>query len=1034
MDTTPGAPHFDDLLSHAAWVRGLAGSLVAQSSDADDVAQEAWIAALERPPGGDENLRGWFASVVRNAVRMRRRSGLRSADREALVAEERAGITAASSAELAQRIETQRLLARQVLALEEPYRTTIILRFYEGLSAAEIARRTKVPAGTVRWRLKTALDQLRGSLDEDFGGQRAAWMALVVPLAPRDLSLAAGAVTGTGLLHGLLAMNLGMKLAAVATVTLLALALSPIGADLVDLVGSFRSVDDTPLEVSFRPIESAIEAPPLEEQAERTPAVRTPSVLTEVPSEQDSSALARLPIEGFQGRIVDGNGDVVSGVGVSFLGFRASRVDTDAQGDFLLPFGAVAPEVAETLLLEHPMLATRRFNVRAQAEALVELGDILMLSAGAIEGRVVTADGLPAEGAWVTLDRNGEALNRRDYHQSRCQYTARLRGSAIRTDASGRFRLDGVEVGQVFVWAGREGDLATRTQPIEVRGEMISDGVEIVLGEKASEDFIGGQVFLPDGAPAVHARLDYEYSTRLGGSGNGTFNADAEGRFLLSCVPAGLRTIRARDYERNFAPVRATDVEGGAQLVLQLQENQYLDLEVGGEGGTLLVPHIWGFDPAHRKVLVRADSIRFEDGVYRVPIPNEPFLLEVQAEGHELKQLGPFEGSRAPREIRVLLAQLPGLRGTVTSGGSVIQGAEVELYALTRETVVHNGCPVRVNPAPKARAKSDSQGAYRLTFREAGEYIVRIHKDGLAPSELGPFTLDPAIGMDGLSCSLNPGGAIVGRVATVDGTSPAGRIVVVSRGDANARTQRCFFDGSFRFDNLMPGRWWVGLVEEEILPGHRMTSTDSGGFDEASIEWNSTVTEGQTTHFDVGEPLREQVVLEGSLRIDGQPPKGFFAQLLPDSGARLNQSSREPLGPGGTFRLTSDVPGRYRISIHGDEESSGLVTAVMELSVGTTRLDIAYDTGQLLVRNAKSLGPDDLAMEMVLARGEGFCVLFPLMPDAEGNVQLKNVPAQRVEVRRYSRDALDQRDPLSGGRVLQAVDVPLHGEASIELE
>lgn len=53
------------------------------------------------------------------------------------------------------------------MALDEPYRTTVLLRYYEGLTAAAIARLLSVPAGTVRWRLSQALDRLRAGVQRD---------------------------------------------------------------------------------------------------------------------------------------------------------------------------------------------------------------------------------------------------------------------------------------------------------------------------------------------------------------------------------------------------------------------------------------------------------------------------------------------------------------------------------------------------------------------------------------------------------------------------------------------------------------------------------------------------------------------------------------------------------------------------------------------------------------------------------------------------------------------------------------------------
>src|SRR5512132_2336194 len=70
------------LLEHREWVRALARSLVEGAADADDLAQEAWVAALKNPPRNDASLRGWFATTLRNLARNHRRDAFRRARRE----------------------------------------------------------------------------------------------------------------------------------------------------------------------------------------------------------------------------------------------------------------------------------------------------------------------------------------------------------------------------------------------------------------------------------------------------------------------------------------------------------------------------------------------------------------------------------------------------------------------------------------------------------------------------------------------------------------------------------------------------------------------------------------------------------------------------------------------------------------------------------------------------------------------------------------------------------------------------------------
>jgi RNA polymerase sigma-70 factor (ECF subfamily) len=198
------------LISQAAWVRGLARSLVGDDAAAEDLVQDACVAALRQPPTPGLPPRPWLSQVLRNLARMRFRGDRRRHAREEAA---QAALHAAeprpdSPLLLVERVETQRLLADLVLALEEPYRSALLLRYYEGLSAADIAARLRVPAGTVRWRLKTGLDKLRAALDHSHGGDRRTWLAALAPLAPSVPSQSrAAALAPAAKTQGVLAMK-----------------------------------------------------------------------------------------------------------------------------------------------------------------------------------------------------------------------------------------------------------------------------------------------------------------------------------------------------------------------------------------------------------------------------------------------------------------------------------------------------------------------------------------------------------------------------------------------------------------------------------------------------------------------------------------------------------------------------------------------------------------------------------------------------------------------------------------------------------
>lgn len=194
-------------LAEAAWLRRLAGTLVS-SDQADDLVQETWTQFAAHPPRHGDSPRSWLAQVTRNALRMRRRGDARRQAREQTAP---VWPDAPDPEDLVARSQRLRMLARLVEALEEPFRAVVMLHYFEGLSLAEIARRTDTPSGTVRWRLKAGLSRLRDALDEEHGGDRTVWLSAFAPLGMVPKATA-GAV-GTGV-----AMSTVMKFIAVALV------------------------------------------------------------------------------------------------------------------------------------------------------------------------------------------------------------------------------------------------------------------------------------------------------------------------------------------------------------------------------------------------------------------------------------------------------------------------------------------------------------------------------------------------------------------------------------------------------------------------------------------------------------------------------------------------------------------------------------------------------------------------------------------------------------------------------------------------
>src|SRR5258706_10742564 len=167
------APHApidaEVLLRHGKWLAQLARALVARDDEIDDVVQQTYANALAQPPRHRTHLRAWLGAVARNVVRSRTRSDASRAARELALPPPPVPET---PDEALARAELRRRVVEAVLALGEPYRGAVILRFFEEQPVAAVARMTGAPEDTVRTRVRRGIALLREKLEASVGDER----------------------------------------------------------------------------------------------------------------------------------------------------------------------------------------------------------------------------------------------------------------------------------------------------------------------------------------------------------------------------------------------------------------------------------------------------------------------------------------------------------------------------------------------------------------------------------------------------------------------------------------------------------------------------------------------------------------------------------------------------------------------------------------------------------------------------------------------------------------------------------------------
>ena len=169
----------DQLVAETGWLRRLALALVKDEAAADDLVQDTYSIAATQAPTDGRPLRPWLARVLWNRVRMASRSAGRRRAREQAFGE--LATSPARPDEIVDRIETQRMLAGLVLDLAAPQRDVLLLHYFEGLTSSQIGLRLGISPGTVRWRLKQAINELRERLEQR--SRNRAWVPPLVALA-----------------------------------------------------------------------------------------------------------------------------------------------------------------------------------------------------------------------------------------------------------------------------------------------------------------------------------------------------------------------------------------------------------------------------------------------------------------------------------------------------------------------------------------------------------------------------------------------------------------------------------------------------------------------------------------------------------------------------------------------------------------------------------------------------------------------------------------------------------------------------------
>lgn len=721
----------DRLVSHSARVRSFAHSLTADAALAEDIAQEAIIQALLHGAEDHPQLGAWLARTVRNRLYQEYRSAARRRRRETLVV---AAESSDGDVDRLAREEMVESLRQAVMGLEEPYRTTVILRYFHELTPSGVAEQMRVPVKTVQTRLTRGLARLRERLGRRGDRQSTRW-AMV-------------GVFGRHGTPGRLLSSMALRVvAAVLAVTLVG-------------VSVFRLQEISPTQVALA---RAVLAPAVTSP----PALHSPATATRIAPGVEPPPVATSV---FHGIVIDTDGVPLRGARIVYreleLRLNLGQAFTLDTGDLLLPSAADHHAISDgagrfRIAVPTPPSAAEprrstggfpllEFNVRQAQErsgalfalaegcvplfvALVDAHDLaldhhlVVAQRGVVTGVVIDDNDVPQGGCGIAWDAP-EHLRERLGVPLSSAFTAVPSGEA---DPRGRFTMDAVPLIDGAVLCA-------------VRGREQQGTVAVPLAPRS--DVLLRLQRLPATRPAVFGHLlgaaGEPVSWGAVTDGANVAIADANGDYRLEFVHPSLAprlTAIARGLLPAYAPLPAVDAREElchdfvldrpplrlAGMVVDEDGRALAGVRVGIDEMTPLWDGVVETPVCVEHVLERRGpevwigSLTDDFGRFEiVGLAERTYHLTAAEErGPRFARLGPVDAGRQDVVITLRCGDaLPPLTGRVIDlAGEPIAGVEIratrQISTLPRPD---DRAPLRVTMSLGTECRTDARGVFRL--------------------------------------------------------------------------------------------------------------------------------------------------------------------------------------------------------------------------------------------------------------------------------------------------------------------------------
>ncbi|QDV08139.1 ECF RNA polymerase sigma factor SigW [Planctomycetes bacterium Poly30] len=813
-------PDPDALLAFAPGLQSLAASLVGPEH-AEDLLQDTWVRALERPPAAQQPLGPWLVRVLSNLAISSHRRRARQEDQQWILLEASVDtLRCPSPEERSVEFEAAERLMRAVDKLDDLPRTIISLRYLRGLPSGRIGTLLDLPASTVRWHLQNAIAAMRVSLAKEARDHSEGWVACLLPLvrlADRSSRAKAGAsaaiwpAMGPVILASVMASLIGI-LASVfsgrpAPEALARLSGGPLAQNRAGPSQEVKPIEGASLAAisplaSSREIALAPEGFRGEAAVPLAPGGSSDAHAWTVPGWNDPDPeVVELQI---CFRITDPDHAPLSGAEVSFRGARGGVSVSDADGRLELRLRAPRSALGladgdGAIQLEAPGYASRRMTLPHWLGSDMALGNWTLVKSRSLGGVVVDADGQPIPGASLRSGQVGDPLG----------------PVSATTDGKGCFTLDDVARSEVNVAAHADGFVSGS---IRVEADDTGD-LKLRLEREVDVPTLAVLVLDPAGSSVPHAIVS------LCGPGEEQrfFLADKNGELRVP-LPGWTQSagsvgdVIAHDAVLEFAPAFHASLSlDGQRRTLQLDVGRAMTFCVEGPGGAPVDGFQW-FQPEsiqHPSRIVRSGEVTGSHELVMAIAAGDSAGhsesgLIVFAEGFAPERLAFCDVKPKSARVKVALCPLEMMDVQVLHGGKPVPNATV---AIVRTNASPTGLAQPATEAKRPQERTlttDEQGRFSVPRTAFLAFTLRISADGLAPWLYQHPGLGLPIDLD--TVQMKPGGTLVGVAPRrSEGEEASGKPTLLTLVATNAAGESQQVDvtpgSTFQLYGLSAGRW-----------------------------------------------------------------------------------------------------------------------------------------------------------------------------------------------------------------------------------